>query len=169
MGRPTQHTPLSFLLWGRQAPGRGSKTTRVRYAIPESHTRPQGRAGSGPASVAAAIAAGTRPDFPFPNPEAKTASADGTAPARVWESRTPPPTQTHKREGGPHRGPPPFVCPTPAPTPQTHNTQATHAHRASAHTIHPHPQTEHPHTAGRIPSRPHNPNPTPAHTQHTSQ
>src|SRR5438128_11528018 len=27
---------------------------------------------------------------PIPNPEAKLSSADGTAPARVWESRTPP-------------------------------------------------------------------------------
>ena len=27
---------------------------------------------------------------PIPNPEAKTRSADGTAPGRVWESRTPP-------------------------------------------------------------------------------
>jgi hypothetical protein len=27
---------------------------------------------------------------PFPNPEAKPACADGTAPGRVWESRTPP-------------------------------------------------------------------------------
>ena len=27
---------------------------------------------------------------PIPNPEAKTHSADGTAPGRVWESRTPP-------------------------------------------------------------------------------
>src|SRR2546430_11562834 len=35
----------------------------------------------------------------IPNPEAKPSSADGTAPARVWESRTPPNT--------PHRGPPP--------------------------------------------------------------
>lgn len=27
---------------------------------------------------------------PFPNPEAKPACADGTAPGRVWESRSPP-------------------------------------------------------------------------------
>ena len=27
---------------------------------------------------------------PIPNPEAKTHSADGTAPGRVWESRSPP-------------------------------------------------------------------------------
>ena len=35
------------------------------------------------------IAAGKRP-APIPNLEAKPASADGTAPGRVWESRTPP-------------------------------------------------------------------------------
>src|SRR5215475_15829665 len=29
---------------------------------------------------------------PIPNPEAKPTSADGTAPGRVWESRTPPDT-----------------------------------------------------------------------------
>ena len=27
---------------------------------------------------------------PFPNPEAKPVCADGTAPGRVWESRSPP-------------------------------------------------------------------------------
>src|SRR5262245_48544576 len=35
----------------------------------------------------------------IPNPEAKPSSADGTAPARVWESRTPP--DKHSRQGGP--------------------------------------------------------------------
>ena len=35
------------------------------------------------------IAAGKRP-VSIPNLEAKPASADGTAPGRVWESRTPP-------------------------------------------------------------------------------
>lgn len=39
--------------------------------------------------VTAAIAEGKRP-APIPNPEAKPSSADGTAPDRVWESRTPP-------------------------------------------------------------------------------
>src|SRR5665647_479050 len=36
---------------------------------------------------------------PIPNPEAKPSSADGTAPARVWESRTPP--NTLRRRGTP--------------------------------------------------------------------
>ena len=34
---------------------------------------------------------------PIPNPEAKPASADGTALARVWESRSPPNTTSHAR------------------------------------------------------------------------
>src|SRR5690625_1809515 len=34
---------------------------------------------------------------PIPNPEAKTHSADGTAPGRVWESRTPPDTHYRRR------------------------------------------------------------------------
>ena len=42
------------------------------------------------------IAAGKRP-APIPNLEAKPASADGTAPGRVWESRTPP---QHTYAGG---------------------------------------------------------------------
>ena len=33
---------------------------------------------------------------PIPNPEAKPVSADGTAPDRVWESRTPPNTTNRK-------------------------------------------------------------------------
>ena len=42
------------------------------------------------------IAAGKRPAS-IPNLEAKPASADGTAPGRVWESRTPP---QHSSRGG---------------------------------------------------------------------
>ncbi len=33
---------------------------------------------------------------PIPNPEVKPPSADGTAHASVWESKTPPDTQNHK-------------------------------------------------------------------------
>ena len=105
MGRPTQHTfPLSPFVGGR--------AIRVRYAIPEPHTPlSSGRGVAARDRVAAVIAAGTRPDLSFPNPEAKTASADGTAPARVWESRTPPPND-HKKKGGARPAAPPFflVC-----------------------------------------------------------
>ena len=37
---------------------------------------------------------------PIPNPEAKTHSADGTAPGRVWESRTPPDSTLRKAHPG---------------------------------------------------------------------
>src|SRR5699024_3862294 len=53
---------------------------------------------------------------PIPNPEAKTHSADGTAPGRVWESRTPPdpfnwwPPGPPPSRGGAWR-PPPFNPP----------------------------------------------------------
>src|SRR3954453_13717311 len=45
---------------------------------------------------------------PIPNPEAKTHSADGTAPGRVWESRSPP--EHHSRSRNPNHvgGPPAF-------------------------------------------------------------
>ncbi len=45
---------------------------------------------------------------PIPNPEAKTHSADGTAPGRVWESRSPP--EHHSGRGPPTTGggPPAF-------------------------------------------------------------
>ena len=44
---------------------------------------------------------------PIPNPEAKPDSADGTAPARVWESRTPPSTNPLVQPlGGLHDGAP---------------------------------------------------------------
>ena len=45
------------------------------------------------------IAAGKRP-VSIPNLEAKPASADGTAPGRVWESRTPP-QQSSQYSGSP--------------------------------------------------------------------
>ena len=50
------------------------------------------------------IAAGKRP-APIPNLEAKHASADGTAPGRVWESRTPPQHTSHVVPREPLKGP----------------------------------------------------------------
>ena len=50
---------------------------------------------------------------PIPNPEAKTHSADGTAPGRVWESRTPP---DNHYPGAPGWAPTPHgSAPTPGP------------------------------------------------------
>ena len=89
--------------------------------------------------------------FPFPNPEAKTASADGTAPARVWESRTPPPA--HHKRGGPATGPPLFSR---APTHVRGHT-ATHAH-GHAHTGHRETHHVRGHTRhGATHARPHAP------------
>ena len=115
MGRPTQHTHSLSIRWG-EGDSRPLCDTRTPHP-------PRGGGVAARDRVAAVIAAGTRPDLSFPNPEAKTASADGTAPARVWESRTPPPTPTTKRggppSGPPSRLPPPFLRrprhPAPAP------------------------------------------------------
>ena len=76
------------------------------------------------------IAAGKRPAS-IPNLEAKPASADGTAPGRVWESRTPP---QHSIQAGGARwnitfqqAPPPLRIPSHrrAHHTQTFNTGAT--------------------------------------------
>src|SRR5690625_1265643 len=69
-------------------------------------------AGGGAACCYGGFSVGETPG-PIPNPEAKPHSADGTAPGRVWESRTPP----HTRFPGP--GPPPPGVAR-GPTPLTH-------------------------------------------------
>ena len=58
------------------------------------------------------IAAGKRP-VSIPNLEAKPASADGTAPGRVWESRTPPqqPSKGGALGTQPFQAPPLFIPP----------------------------------------------------------
>ena len=58
------------------------------------------------------IAAGKRP-VSIPNLEAKPASADGTAPGRVWESRTPPQQPSKGGALGTHvpKAPPLFMPP----------------------------------------------------------
>ena len=80
---------------------------------------------------AVVIAWGKRPE-PIPNLEAKPHSADGTAPGRVWESRTPP--QHHPtKEGG--RPAPNTRC-TPPPTPLYAQRTRTHTANTSAHHTH---------------------------------
>ena len=85
--------------------------------------------------LAAVKAWGKRPAS-IPNPEAKPHSADGTAPGRVWESRTPPqhnntrPPQTHTFEGAKQH--PQTQHTNTTTTRQTHNTQQAHA----THNIH---------------------------------
>ena len=64
---------------------------------------------------------------PIPNPEAKTHSADGTAPGRVWESRSPP-----EHHSG--RGPPTTLGVLPHLTPKHHRgTRPTRAQPGAAH------------------------------------
>ena len=73
------------------------------------------------------IAAGKRP-VSIPNLEAKPASADGTAPGRVWESRTPPQQPSMVGPGTQTvPGPTTFYIPSHrgAHHPQTFNTGAT--------------------------------------------
>ena len=84
-------------------PTRTTNHTRMRVLGVGSHTdnridsyqrrRPQRTAH---VVVSVVTATGKRP-VPIPNPEAKPDSADGTAPARVRESRTPP--STHHTAG----------------------------------------------------------------------
>src|SRR5699024_474813 len=59
---------------------------RVHYAVSDITPRHQNECSD---DLSVAIAAGKRP-VPIPNPEAKPARADGTAPGRVWESKLPP-------------------------------------------------------------------------------
>ena len=75
----------------------GGQTTRETRQTPTSNTTPQRYGGH---------SEGETPG-PIPNPEAKPFSANGTAPARVWESRTPP--NTHPRKGEKPTGFSPFL------------------------------------------------------------
>ena len=54
---------------------------------------------------------------PIPNPEAKTHSADGTAPGRVWESRSPPEHHYTVEDPQPQVGGPPAFNPPFSPDP----------------------------------------------------
>ena len=159
MGRPTQHNhPL-----GQSGPGKGQNDTRplcdTRIPHPPAQARRRARhAWRRPQRQGHARTS-------FPNPEAKTASADGTAPARVWESRTPPPA--HHKRGGPPRAPPfrththrphgqatvKTTAPaTPPHTPQKPRTRQSSPHRTghtATHTGHTHkhrPSAHRPHS-----------------------
>ena len=82
----------------------------MRYPNP---TPPRGAGCGSPGPRGGGHSGRDTPGPSFPNPEAKTASADGTAPARVWESRTPPPTPQEK--GGPAQRPPFLSAPAFSP------------------------------------------------------
>ena len=101
---------------GERAVNREASTIRSTPNPPPNHPNPRGVGDGGrgaathnrinntqdgtalPIVVSVVTATGKRP-APIPNPEAKPDSADGTAPARVRESRTPPSTHLRYRVG----------------------------------------------------------------------
>ena len=98
---PTQ-PPTTHAVCGQRA----AQTTR------QSNNRHHNQDGPRTARTVVSVvtATGKRP-APIPNPEAKPDSADGTAPARVRESRTPP--STHHTAGpgtANNSGPGPTAC-----------------------------------------------------------
>ena len=77
---------------------------------------------------------------PIPNPEAKPARADGTAPGRVWESRLPPTQQLQTpTRSNPHPGAAPhFSYPRQRLTqPQLFNARTPHTTNKPGHTNQP--------------------------------
>ena len=128
-----------------------TRTVRVHYAVLTQHTTMSrtthifeywsphaGRPGTHPKDVSVVDSGGETPG-PIPNPEAKPARADGTAPGREWESRLPPTqqlqnTKTGTRPPSPHTGDrgrvPPFFVRAP-----THATTGIHTARARSPTI----------------------------------
>jgi hypothetical protein len=65
---------------------------RVHYATPDKRTPTHGIVRTSRQSYGGHSGGETPGNIP--NPEAKPSSADGTAPGRVWESRTPPDNHT---------------------------------------------------------------------------
>ena len=113
-GTRTEHNPASTMQTTTNPPptpgtnkrnGRGAGKTTTTHNTTEQHptksnthtrtTHPTTRLGGH---------SGEATPGPIPNPEAKTPSANGTAPARTRKSRTPPsthhPPTTHKGGGG---------------------------------------------------------------------
>lgn len=75
--------PTNPLLENRQLNNNTTIVVTTKFSHPRARPGRNGSKGYGGHSV------GETPG-PIPNPEAKTHSADGTAPGRVWESRSPP-------------------------------------------------------------------------------
>ena len=139
MGRPTQHNHPPRPV----RPGEGSKryASAMRYPNP---TPAHPGTAPGPARVAAATAAGTRPDlFPFRTRKLRLPAPMVLHPpgcGRVGHRRL------HTTKGGARHGPP-FLMPTPhkhTGHTQTHRTPHAHRHiHAHSHTA-PTPATVNP-------------------------
>ncbi len=98
--RPEMEAPQGVELTGTNRPRTcphlpaRRRATHPLYSSETPHTahkkgRPQ-KGHSGTVSQSYGGHSGRETPGPIPNPEAKPASADGTAPEGVWESRTPP-------------------------------------------------------------------------------
>ena len=107
-------------LKSRKGVDRHHRVARRHYADHNQHKPPPGDNRILVEPLVVVIAAGKRP-APIPNLEAKPASADGTAPGRVWESRTPPQHSSKERGGLEHCSKPPLSLSHP-PTQHTHST-----------------------------------------------
>ena len=142
MGRPTQHNhpPLAGRAGGKV------KTTRVRYAIPESHTRPSGGGMIRPGKRGGGHSGRDTPGlFPFRTRKLRLPAPMVLHPpgcGRVGHRRL------HTTKGGPATGPPFF-----SRTPATHDHAHTQSIRAPAtvNTRHAHGATpQKPHTHDKV-------------------
>ena len=91
---PTLNTHFNHKLVDRHPKDARQTTIRITTNTNPQPPNPAGNTGGIQEKIwlnylVVVIAAGKRPAS-IPNLEAKPASADGTAPGRVWESRTPP-------------------------------------------------------------------------------
>ena len=116
------HSTTNKRLKSRKGVDRHHRVARRHYADHNQHKPPPGDNRILVEPLVVVIAAGKRP-APIPNLEAKPASADGTAPGRVWESRTLP---QHTLCGWGHGTQTLFHDPTRTFIP-THNTHHPHS------------------------------------------
>ena len=88
----------------------------------------------GPTTVSVVHSGGETPG-PIPNPEAKPARADGTAPGRVWESRLPPTQQLQNNpKNSPAHTP---VCGAALVPPPRQRARGSHTPPVAGRRVHP--------------------------------
>ena len=151
MGRPTQHNHPPRPV---RPPGGKVKTTRVRYAIPESHTRPP-RHGAGPGKRGGGHSGRDTPGlFPFRTRKLRLPAPMVLHPpgcGRVGHRRL------HTTKGGARHGPPPFFS-----RPHTYGATPPHTHTAMRTRTHTYGATHarghrEPHHKRRLLPAPHTP------------